>query len=142
MADDLTLRILEEEILTGGKRERSMQVGGTVLPGGEHDKIRIGRKKIGREDKAVFSHPVGQTPSGQIQVFSGVVAELDPIRKITLRVLYHGVILDHHFGDDEGSGDVVGCIRTVGESKGRQTEAEKNDRDGRQRSAQKKENVF
>ena len=67
-----------------------MKIGGAVFPGSEHDKIGIGGQKVGGKDKTVFSLTVGQTPAGQIQICSGIVAQLDPVREIPLLILHDG----------------------------------------------------
>ena len=142
MRDDLSLRILEIEIFPGRKREGSVKIGGTVFSGSERDEICIGGQKVGGKDKTVFSLTVGQTPAGEIQIGAGIVAELDPVGKIPFLILHDGMILDHHFGDDEVSGVAVGYEHVISKGKDRQTEAEEACRNHRQCPAQEKVNSF
>ena len=142
MGDDLPLRILEIEVFPGRKREGSVKIGGTVFPGSERDKAGIRGQKVGGKDKTVFSLTVRQTPAGEIQVRSGIVAELDPVGKIPLLILHDGMILDHYFGNDEVSGVAVRHRHTVGRGRDRQTETEEAYRDRGKHSAQKTVNSF
>ena len=142
MADDLALRILKIEVFPDRERERCVEIGGAVLPGGKCDKVRISGQQIRGENKPVFSLAVGQTPAGEVQILSGIVVQLDPVGKIPLLILYDGMILDHYFGNNEISGVSVGYSHVIGRSGEGKREAEKACRDYRQRSAEKMVNSF